>query len=126
MKVWTETTPLKRNPLALSSKIHEEIVLFDDQQGSYFALDLVGSKIWELLQEPRTLNDIVTELCSVFEVSEEVCRKDVTGFLNQMMEKNLVEPMNSWNVPKVKELEVAKTAGGIMNIDESNNGILLS
>lgn len=76
MKLSIHTT-LARNSEIISSKIDDE-------------LDSIGSIIWELLEESNSLKEILPQLISEFEVSEEQCQKDCMTFILDMLDKKVL------------------------------------
>ncbi len=50
-----------------------------------FILDETGCFIWEQLNENTTESDIVNALISEFEVNDETAKKDVSEFLNKLI-----------------------------------------
>ena len=75
----------------LSSKIDEEVILMSFEADSYFGIDPVGSRIWELLSEkPASINELVVILVDEYEVDEETCRKQVQIFIYEMYTKKLI------------------------------------
>ncbi|MDD7987006.1 PqqD family peptide modification chaperone [Lentisphaera marina] len=86
MKI-TKNCTLKRNPEIISSKIDDEVVMMSIEEGKYFGLDPIGSIIWELLEEPKSLKKILPELVDEFDVSEEQCEKDCMSFVLDMIDK---------------------------------------
>lgn len=75
----------------LSSKIDEEVILMSFEADSYFGIDPVGSRIWELLSEkPASINELVVILVDEYEVDEETCRKQVQIFIDEMYIKKLI------------------------------------
>ena len=76
----------------LSSKIDEEVILMSIEADSYFGIDPVGSRIWELLsKQPATINELVQILVEEYEVDEQTCRKDVQAFIDDMCARKLIE-----------------------------------
>jgi hypothetical protein len=50
-------------PEVLSSKIDEEVILMSIAADSYFGLEPVGSRIWELLtKQPASIDELVVIL----------------------------------------------------------------
>ena len=79
------------NPEVLSSKIDEEAILMSFEAESYFGLDPVGSRIWELISEkPVTAAELVVLLMEEFEVDEKTCHADVQLFIDDMSSKKLI------------------------------------
>ena len=84
------TAVVKRNMEVLASLVAGEVVIYNELKGAYFGLNQMGSKIWALLDSPRTIDSLVSELLSAFEVSPEQCRSDLSTFLEQMISKQLI------------------------------------
>lgn len=72
-------------------------VLVVPRQGLYFAINRVGSQIWELLDKPQTVEGLVTSLTRQFAVDEAMCRNEVESFLAQLIKQEFVEtpPLNA-------------------------------
>lgn len=75
----------------VSTTVEDEEVVLQVDSGVYYGLDGVGQEIWSLLQEPRTVEELVDEIASRYEVEEERCRGDVTDFVASLVEAELVE-----------------------------------
>jgi hypothetical protein len=71
-----------------------EAVLLNLNTGTYFGLDPVGTRIWNLLQEQRSLQQILDCLLQEYDVTEAQCREDLLNLIGQMQEKGLVEVSN--------------------------------
>jgi len=50
----------------------------------------VGTRIWELIENPIEVNSLVEQLIDEFDVSREHCEADTFEFLEQLFEKNLL------------------------------------
>lgn len=78
----------------ISSKISDEMILMSIEAGSYFTLDTVASRIWELLSENSlSLEELTEKLMEEYEVDRETCMKDVQEFINDMASKKLIIPV---------------------------------
>jgi hypothetical protein len=74
----------------LSSKIDDEVIIMGLQTDKYYGLDPVAGRIWELLEQPRSLDELVGLLLEEYEVDEATCRKETMEFLRDMAEKKLI------------------------------------
>ena len=81
----------RRTDQVLSSAINSEHILLSLETNSYYGLEEVSSKIWELLKSPMSLDDIIHSLIGEYEVSKESCKQDTLLFLNALREENLIE-----------------------------------
>ena len=75
----------------VSSRVAEEEVILNLRNGSYYGLDPIGARIWELIQEPTSVGDLVERLVASYEVDREQCLADVSTLLHEMREHELVE-----------------------------------
>jgi len=67
-----------------------EAVLLDIESGEYFALNSVGSRIWELSDGTRSTAEIVSVICDEFDVAEDVAMADVREVLDELEKEKLV------------------------------------
>lgn len=66
-------------------------VVLDIRQGQMFNLNLVGSRILELLETGATETAIVEEISQKFEVSSEIAQSDVREFIESLKQHHLLE-----------------------------------
>jgi len=85
------TTKYLRNSKTISGRLDDELVMMDIEQGKYFSLNPVATRIWELLDNPMTLLDICMVLTYEYEVKEERCRQETREYLEEMVRMNLIE-----------------------------------
>lgn len=81
---------IQLEPSLLYSKIGDEIVLLTIESGKYFKVDAVGSRIWEMIKEPMTIENLCQALTGEYDISSEECLKDITLFLERLQEDNLI------------------------------------
>jgi hypothetical protein len=74
----------------LLAEVDEDVLLFDATRGTYFATSGVGSLLWGVLAEPRTLEELCQEVLAHYEVEPEVCAADVTTFVAHLEAARLV------------------------------------
>ena len=90
MEISVEQRLVWSSPDAVSCELAGESVILDMASGRYFALDPIGSLIWNSLQTPCTAGSICDRLLEAYEVDPEQCRSDVTALLNQLAEHGLI------------------------------------
>jgi hypothetical protein len=75
----------------VSCELAEEVVILNLRNGEYYGLNEVGAKIWNLIQEPRTLDSVVENIMRDYpEVDSEQCAADVREIVEQFIEADLV------------------------------------
>lgn len=74
----------------LAQEAQGQTVLLRLDDGSYYALDEVGARVWELCDGRRSLGDVVATLCAEFEAPESTVREDVLDFVSQLRGERLL------------------------------------
>lgn len=90
MKTLSLQSIIKRNPGLVSSEIDSERIMMNVQTGEYFGLDSVGNRIWELIENPIRLSNLIEILINEFDVTQEQCETDTMEFIKQLLDKELV------------------------------------
>lgn len=68
-----------------------ETVVMSVRQGAYYTLDEVATRVWQLLAEPQTLDELVARLTTEYDVAADACRGDVHELLTDLRHEGLVE-----------------------------------
>ena len=74
----------------LSQEVSGETVLLDLQSESYFGLDAVGTRIWQLLQENNRLQQVFDTMLEEYDVDEKELEKDLNELLDKLLEEKLI------------------------------------
>ena len=59
--------------------------------GVYHSLDLVGARIWSLLQSPCRVAQLRDTLLAEFAVAADACERDLLALLHQLAAEQLIE-----------------------------------
>ena len=60
------------------------------KQGEYYGLGNTGSFIWDNIENPIRLIELVTIITKKFNVGKDQCLKDILPFLTDLIEKELI------------------------------------
>jgi len=74
----------------LISQLGQELVLMDTKTGDYLGINAVGTHIWNLLAGSKSVQELVTDLVSHFEVTEVQCQAEVEQFLSDLEKRKMV------------------------------------
>ena len=85
-----EQTVLKRKAGIMTADMDRSTVMMDIETGKYYNLGETGGAVWELLEEPMSVGDLVDRLLQEYKVSRETCMEDVQSFLTALMERGLI------------------------------------
>ena len=87
----TDTTVLTRREGLMTADMNGSAVMMDIMTGKYYNLGEVGGRIWELLEEPMTVNALVEKLTAEYDVTPGQCRADIEPFLRKLLTQGLLE-----------------------------------
>lgn len=74
----------------LTTEVDGELMAMSVEQGTCYGLNLVGTRIWALLAEPRSVDKLCEQLLSEFDVEEDRCRREVAELLEELRVDGLV------------------------------------
>jgi hypothetical protein len=77
-------------PHVASVRVADATVLLDRKRGTYFTLNEVGGRVWELLGSGRTVSEMVERLLEEYEVTREQLEADVTTTLRNLTDDLLL------------------------------------
>jgi hypothetical protein len=67
-----------------------ETIVLDLPSSQYFAITGVGSRVFQLLAEERSMDDLVTTVLAEYEVDEATARSDVETFVGLLRQAQLL------------------------------------
>ncbi len=80
----------QRTDKMLTAALNDELVMMSVELGHYFSLNAVGTRIWELLETPRSFDALLATLTEEYEAEPEVIRSEVGNFLARLESEGLV------------------------------------
>jgi len=86
----TTDTVIRQIEEIVASDIDGETVMMSIENGEYYGLDDIGSRIWELIEKPVKVSNLIDTLLERFDVDRGTCEKDVLKFLNDLNGDNIL------------------------------------
>jgi hypothetical protein len=74
----------------LCQELEGEAVLLNLKSSIYLGLDPVGTRVWQLLQEHKTLGKVVDAMLREYDVAADRCAQDVFDLVAQMEAQGLL------------------------------------
>lgn len=75
----------------VSCDLDGEAAILNTQSGIYYGLDPIGAKIWNSLQKPCSISDLIELILDEYDVEEERFKTDLFELVNDLKEKGLVK-----------------------------------
>lgn len=76
---------------ALGKRVGEEVVILDLSGGEYLSLNPVGSRIWELIEEGRSLAEIYDVVSDEYDAPRETITNDIDNLVRELTDRRLIE-----------------------------------
>ena len=73
----------------LTAEVDGELMAMSIDRGTCYGLNGVGTRIWALLAEPRTIDDLCASLLREYEVDAAQCRSEVIDLLEELRAEGL-------------------------------------
>jgi hypothetical protein len=83
------------HPSVICRELSGETVLLNLESGIYYGLDAVGTRVWQLLIEGRTLAGICETMVEEYDVAPDVLRADVVRLVGELRDRGIVTPRES-------------------------------
>jgi hypothetical protein len=85
-----EIERFQRNAALLHSTVGGDVVALDVDRRRCFGLEVVGARIWDLLDQPVTVAAICATLTAEYDVDAATCAAEVGEFIRQAMDEGVV------------------------------------
>ena len=87
----TSTSKIKLNQELLQSEIDGETIMMSIDNGKYYGLNTVASKIWEIIKDEPLFSELIDKLTSEYNVEKEQCIIDTKSFIENLVKNKLVK-----------------------------------
>lgn len=87
----TPTATLVAAPDQVSCDIGNQMAILNLKSGVYYGLDSVGSRVWELVQNPTPLADVERTLLAEYDVESARLAPELRGLCETLAEAGLIE-----------------------------------
>jgi len=75
----------------LSCDLTGEAAILDIKTGTYYGLDPIGARIWNLIQSPKPVKEVLGVLLEEYDVDTNRCEKELLELLQELDAKGLIE-----------------------------------
>jgi hypothetical protein len=74
----------------ISTEMNGETVMMSIAHGSYYGLNNVGTRVWSLMQQTESIDEICRQLETEFVVNPAVCETEVLAFVLALAQHKLI------------------------------------
>jgi len=87
----SEGTIIVASQEQVSCNLGAEAAILNLKNGVYYGLDPVGARVWNLLQQPRTVAELRDILAAEYDAEAARLESDIRDLLSRLAENQLVE-----------------------------------
>ena len=81
---------LNRNADILVNEVDGETVMMSIENGSYYGMNPTGNYIWNLLEQEKSIADLLENIAKTFTLSQEQCENEVLPFIQKMIDEKIL------------------------------------
>jgi hypothetical protein len=85
------TARVTRHPDMISAEIGGEAVMMSIEKGAYFGLNPIATRIWDLIEQPKSVAELIAVISAEYEVSDAQCAADVQEFVADMIARGIAQ-----------------------------------
>ena len=82
-------------PEQVSCPLGEESAILNLKNTVYYGLNPVGARVWNLLQQARSVGELRDALLDEYDVEAERCERDLLELLEKMRVEGLIQVRNA-------------------------------
>ena len=90
MPEWS-TRRLRISPDAMESRVGDETVILHLGNDTYFGLDALGTRIWEMLRDGHDLAAILDHIATAYQAARSTVEADLRLFIEDLIAHGLLE-----------------------------------
>lgn len=79
------------SPDQVSCPLDDESAILNLKNSVYYGVNAVGTRVWNLLQQPRSVRELRDTLLEEYDVEPERCERDLLALLESMRGEGLIE-----------------------------------
>ena len=89
---------VERGSDIIAADVDQDLVMVSIENGFYYGTSNVGREIWEAIEQPKKVSDLIEQLTASYKVDPEVCKEETLSFLEQLLAESLVKVKNASSV----------------------------
>lgn len=86
----TMDTIVQRDQEIIAAEADQDLVMVSIATGSYYGVSSVARAIWEAIEHPKKISDVVDDLVKSYQVDRDVCKEQTLSFLEMLSNEGLL------------------------------------
>jgi len=82
---------IQRDPDVIAAKVGEDIMMVSIANGFYYGVSDVAREIWEAIERPKKISDLIDDLAGSYNVDRSLCEEQTLSFLDSLLTERLLQ-----------------------------------
>jgi hypothetical protein len=82
---------VQREPEIVAAEADKDLVMVSIANGSYYAVSDVAREIWEAIERPRKVSDLIDDLAKSYDIDRTICQTETLSFLEDLRSEGLLK-----------------------------------
>lgn len=90
----TSNSIIQRDPNVIAAEADQDLIMVSIASGYYYGLSDVAREIWEAIERPTKVSDLVDNLTLNYDVNSSSCEQQTLSFLEALLAEDLLQVKN--------------------------------
>ncbi|CAG5006753.1 hypothetical protein DYBT9275_03889 [Dyadobacter sp. CECT 9275] len=87
----TKESIVQRNEnRVITTKLGDELVMMDIEKGTYICVNRTGTVIWQNIEKPIKVADLIAGLNNMYKTEESLCAADTLEYLETLLAEKII------------------------------------
>jgi len=82
---------IQRDPEIIAAEADQDLIMVSIATGNYYGVSDVAREIWDAIEQPKRVSDLVDELKAGYSVNPALCEEQTLSFLNALLDEGLLQ-----------------------------------
>jgi hypothetical protein len=82
---------IQRDPEVIFSEADQDLIMVSISTGCYYGLSDVAREIWDAIERPKKISDLVGGLTASYNINSSLCEEQTLSFLQALLDEGLLQ-----------------------------------
>jgi len=82
---------IQRDPEVVVAEADQDLIMVSVATGHYYGVSDVAREIWEAIERPKRVSDLVDGLTAVYDIDSSSCKDQTLSFLEALFDEGLLQ-----------------------------------
>ena len=82
---------IQRDPEVIAAETDQDLIMVSVPTGHYYGVTEVAREIWDAIERPKRVSDLVHELTTSYQIDLTSCEDETLSFLETLLDEGLLQ-----------------------------------